>query len=142
MKDILFLPVKPKWASKIISGEKILELRKALPSKGYGKRCVIYASSPQCEIIGTCTLSLGLAFGIEDIRPLRLRHACVTRAEFDAYFAGSACWFGLDLADPTPFTNPISLHHMQQKWGLNPPQQWCFIDEQMFDEIVWHGALP
>jgi hypothetical protein len=45
MNDILFLPVKPKWADLIMSGKKTLELRKRLPSKGHGARCLIYSSS-------------------------------------------------------------------------------------------------
>lgn len=148
-KDILFLPVKPKWAGLIMSGKKTLELRKRLPSKGHGARCVIYSSSPRCEVVGTCTVSQCWEFGPGQDKPERLAQACVTRAEFDAYFNDAYWdqfesqfnmhWYALELAHPAPFTKPITLETLRAKWQLEPPQQWRYIDGKTFDEIVEAG---
>ncbi len=149
MNDILFLPVKPKWAKLIMSGEKTLELRKRLPTKGYGNRCVIYASSPQCEIVGTCMLvqSVGRRPGL--VSQTFLDRACVTRDEFDDYFddayyngfadAFDERWYGLELSGPHVFMHGISLATMRERWKLEPPQQWRYIDRKTLDEICEAG---
>ncbi len=149
MNDILFLPVKPKWADKIMSGEKTLELRKRLPSKGCGNWCIIYASSPKCEIVGACTFVANWAFRPGQETPERLARACVTMNEFDAYFDDDYYarfedypdhrWYALELAHPTAFAKPIPLATMRERWQLEPPQQWRYIDGKTFDEIVWAG---
>ena len=149
MKDVLFLPVKPKWAKLIMSGQKTLELRKRLPSKGHGARCVIYASTPRREIVGSCTVAGCWEFKPGQDRPDRLAQACVTREEFDAYFDDAywgqfECqfnmhWYGLELSSPTLFAKPIPLEAMRQRWQLEPPQQWRYIDEKTYVEIVEAG---
>lgn len=135
MNDILFLPVKPKWAKLIMSGQKTIELRKRLPSKGFGKRCVIYASSPWCEVVGTAQF-------VDCGRILRpeamLENACVTTAEFWSYF-GTSAQHCLSLADPHTFMHWISLETLRQRWDIKPPQQWRYIDEKTFREIVEAG---
>ena len=136
MNDILFLPVKPKWADLIMSGKKTLELRKRLPSKGWGNRCVIYASSPQCEIVGTCDfVDCGrIVNAVDDL----LVKACVTRDEFNAYFGGRErhC---ITLANAAPFRQDIALETMRAKWQLEPPQQWRYIARSTFFDIVGAG---
>jgi predicted transcriptional regulator len=149
MNDILFLPVKPKWADLIMSGKKTLELRKRLPSKGQGNRCIVYASSPQRAIVGTCTFVAGRSFHNSDITETNLSRACVTEAEFDAYFTDQYFgafndpfeerWYGFELSHPTTFAKPISLEAMRVNWQLEPPQQWRYIDGKTFNEIVEAG---
>lgn len=149
MNNVLFLPVKPKWAALIMSGQKTLELRKRLPSRGHGARCVIYASTPRREIIGVCHISGCWEFSPGQDTPDRLAKACVTRDEFDAYFDDAywgqfGCqfdthWYGLELSLPIQFAKPIPLETMRVKWQLEPPQQWRYIDEKTFAEIVEVG---
>ena len=148
VNDILFLPVKPKWAGVIMSGDKTLELRKRLPLKGYGKRCIIYASSPRCEVIGACTAVAGKRFR-NDVTIGNLAQACVTVREFDAYFdddfwnrfedPDDKRWYGIELADPTQFHRAIPLESLRNVWGIEPPQQWRYISGQTFDELVNAG---
>lgn len=135
-KDILFLPVKPKWADLIMSGKKTLELRKRLPSKGWGKRCVIYSTSPQCEIVGTAYfLDCGrILMSAADV----LGAAHVTHAEFDAYF-GNGDQNCITLVEPIKFAKPIALETLRCIWGIKPPQQWRYIDETTYNDIVKAG---
>ncbi len=136
MNDIIFLPVKPKWAELIMSGAKTLELRKRLPTRGWGNRCVIYSSSPRCEIVGTCTfVDCGrIVVAADEL----LSKACITRGAFNAYF-GVGEQYCITLADPTLFRRSIPLATMRAAWSLEPPQQWRYIDGKTFDEIVRAG---
>jgi predicted transcriptional regulator len=136
MGDILFLPVKPRWAKLIMSGKKTLELRKRLPTRGYGNQCVIYASSPQCEIVGTCVfVDCGRIVTLDNDL---LDRACVTRSEYDAYF-GQGEGHAIVLSSPHVFMHGISLATMRERWKLEPPQQWRYIDRKTLDEIYEAG---
>jgi predicted transcriptional regulator len=149
MSDILFLPVKPKWAKLIMSGQKTLELRKRLPQKGQGYRCIVYASSPRREVVGACTFDYARAFRVDQADEANLARACVTDAGFESYFDDAFWarfedpfderWYGLELSHPTEFAKPISLKTMRTNWQLEPPQQWRYIDGKTFDEIVEAG---
>ncbi len=139
MNDILFLPVRPKWAELIVDGPKSLELRRRKPSQVAGKRCIIYATSPRREAIGearvsACGLFQRAQFGIDDER-----NACVTRAEFDAYFGARIQWAGIWLCEARRFDKPVALETLRLVWGIEPPQQWRYIDRSTFDAIVKAG---
>lgn len=51
--SIIFLPIKPNYAFKIIKGVKKFEFRKSNFSEKI-KLAIIYASSPEKKIIGCC----------------------------------------------------------------------------------------
>lgn len=49
----LFVSVKPRFAEKILAGEKSVELRRVRPSVTPGTLVIFYASSPTREVVGT-----------------------------------------------------------------------------------------
>lgn len=139
-EDILFLPVKPKWSNLIMSGHKVLELRKRVPRNGQGKPCVIYESSPTCQILGFGILSRHHEIVLVHAPTAKqLAQACVTREELIKYASGVEHVFALEIIASRSFAKPIPLKTMRTKWRLEPPQQWRYIDRKTFDEIVEAG---
>ena len=52
-KDLLIISVKPKYAEKILRGEKTIELRKCAPKKvGKDDYILIYVTAPVKELWG------------------------------------------------------------------------------------------
>lgn len=139
MNDILFLPVKPKWAKLIMSGQKTLELRKRLPLRGFGNPCLIYSSSPRCEALGTCNLTQGFLIATHEPTLTCLSRASITAAEFRAYAGEADRLFGLELLAPKIFAKPVPLETLRLVWGIEPPQQWRYVDRETFDQIVRAG---
>lgn len=139
MNNVLFLPVKPKWADMIVDGRKSLELRKRAPVSVAGKRCLIYATSPQREVIGSGRVVAAGLFQRAQFGPDDLRRACVTKAEFDVYFGNRMQWAGIGLCETRRFVKSVPLLDLRLIWDLEPPQQWRYIDEKTFTEIVEAG---
>lgn len=53
IEDGVVLSIKPKWVSKILSGEKTVEIRKDSPAKsGLRFKTYIYSSSPVRNVVG------------------------------------------------------------------------------------------
>jgi predicted transcriptional regulator len=136
---VLFLPVKPKWADLILSGEKTLELRKRTPVCEVPIRVMIYASSPRKEVVGIAVCYGKVWQGVDGWSAHELNRACVTRAELHSYFAARKWSNALCLRDAVRFAKPIPLETLRAKWHLEPPQQWRYIDTKTFDEIVKAG---
>lgn len=138
-RDILFLPVKPKWAGKIMSGEKTLELRKRSPACEVPIRMMIYASSPKMEVVGIAECYGVIWQGVGSWKDHDLAKACVTRAELHSYFAAHKWSNALCLRNAVQFAKPIALETLRCIWDIEPPQQWRYIDSKTFDEIVEAG---
>lgn len=47
----ILLPIKPKYANKILNGEKDIEFRKSFPKESVDK-IVIYATAPVSRVVG------------------------------------------------------------------------------------------
>ena len=134
MSKVLFLPVKPKWSDLIMSGQKTMELRRRLPSEGWGKRCIIYSSSPVCSIVGTvlCSDMGRILHPSDDI----LAQACIRYPDFLAYFNGANMRGFLQIQEPRPLTRPIALAEMRNRWPwLRPPQSYRFVLESFLAEL-------
>lgn len=139
MSDILFLPVKPKWAKLIVSGEKTLELRKRSPACEVPVRVLVYASSPQTEIVGTAECYGVIWQGVTSWTDYELGRACVTRSELLAYYGTNMRSHSLCLRNATAFAKPVPLLDLRLIWDIEPPQQWRYINEKTFGEIVEAG---
>ena len=137
--SILFLPVKPKWADLIMSGKKTLELRKRLPACEVPIRVMVYASSPQMEVVGIAECFGVIWQGVVSWTDYELGKACVTRAELHSYFAAYKWSNALCLRNAVKFAKPISLGMLRDFWDIEPPQQWRYIDETTYNDIVKAG---
>jgi len=96
-KAMLFLSIHPEFVRAIIEGRKTVELRKRRPGAPIGSSVVIYATTLQCQVVATATLSK-----IEIASPRLLwkrvsRAASVTKSQFDFYFHESELGVGLHL---------------------------------------------
>ncbi|NPB01779.1 MAG: ASCH domain-containing protein [Methanopyri archaeon] len=113
----VWMSVKPKFAQLILSGVKDVEVRRWLPKTIVMEdRCIVYASSPTCAVLGEAA--------IEDIRAVRVRdegdlkllaeiaHASVD--EMKEYLGGKDVAYVISLSDPIKYPRPVPLSELKE----------------------------
>lgn len=127
--DAIFLAIKPRYALKILSGTKSVELRRSRPRDlREGSLVVLYASSPVKAVLGTAEVARVVTTTPADLWPLVSSVAGVTRDEFDTYFDGAAEATGIFVRTPEPTTDPYGLDEIRRDWpGFSPPQAFRYL---------------
>lgn len=129
-RSVLFVSIKPRFAEKILGGEKSVELRRVRPNEAIaGTLVVLYASSPICEVVGT-----GRVREIEEASPTAIweRHRGqlgLPRSEYRSYFAGVNQAIGILLEDVRPLHRRVPLAALRERLGgFEPPQSFRYLD--------------
>ncbi len=137
MPGALFLSIRPKYAERIIYGNKTVELRRIRPSISEGDLIVIYMSSPTKEI-----RAISVVGNIFCAKPDKLWHevkdmAGVTRNEFEDYFNGAKVGVAIYIKEVKELSFPIALSSLRKIWpNFRPPQSYRYVSEQQVSEIL------
>ena len=127
---MLFLSIHPEHVRSIAAGRKTVELRKRKPSIQPGVRVVIYATTPECEVVGVATIEAIHVGTPTEIWKNHGKQASVTRQAFDAYYAEADRAIGIEIEGFESFAEPVSLRELRQRWaGFQPPQQYRYLDQ-------------
>lgn len=131
-QPVLFVSIKPRFAEKILSGEKSVELRRVRPAAArVGTLVVIYASSPVCQVVGT-----GRVKAIEEASPTAIweRHKKrlgLPRSEYREYFAGVSHAVGILLEEVLALRSAVPLASLRVRLaGFEPPQSFRYLDAE------------
>lgn len=131
-QPVLFVSIKPRFAEKILSGEKSVELRRVRPAAAKaGTLVVLYASSPVCQVVGT-----GRVKAIDTASPTAIweRHRDtlgLPRSEYRAYFAGVSRAVAILLEDVCTLSSTVTLTSLRARLdGFEPPQSFRYLDAQ------------
>lgn len=128
-RDVL-LSIHPNYASKILSGDKTVELRRKFPeTSAIGATALIYSSSPVQAIVGFARIKDVLRLPIEQIWRNHGEAACIERRDFDAYFDGLDYGYALLLEDAQTLERQRSLEDLKKEFGFAPPQSFRYIDD-------------
>jgi predicted transcriptional regulator len=137
-QPVLFVSVKPRFAEKILAGEKSVELRRVRPSVAApGTLVVFYASSPTCEVVGT-----GRVEAIEVDTPTAIwnRHhdaVGLPRSEYRSYFKGARDAVGIILAEVEALPKSVPLADLRERLaGFEPPQSFRYIDAEQTAAVI------
>jgi predicted transcriptional regulator len=94
-RDVL-VSIRPVHVSKILTGQKTVELRRRFPELGArGATAFIYSSSPVRAVVGCARIEHVLKLPVSRIWKEHSDAACISRDEFDAYFF----WASLRICD-------------------------------------------
>lgn len=122
---IALLPIKPKYAAKILDGSKRFEFRK----RPFGRKVesvVIYASSPVKKVVGEFTL-LGYVKGNKELVWQECKdYAGIDRALYDGYYANSEEACALKICKVIRYEHPRDL---STTYGIKPPQSFCYLPD-------------
>lgn len=127
--QILLISVKPKYAEKILNGEKTVELRKSAPTRiKEGGYILIYVTSPVKQILGICQIGRIMKDTPSELWKKVKFNAGVTKSEFNDYFADYKNGYGLILNNVNNL-EPIDLDYLKSSIsGFNPPQTYRYIN--------------
>ena len=124
----MLLSVKPKYASKILNGNKTVELRRQFGQRAReGSTVLIYASQPVGCIVGSAALT--------NVRRLPLRQlwcdhgddASISETDFNTYFAGQTHGYALVLGSPRVYESAIRASDLREEFGIVPPQSYRYL---------------
>ncbi|MGR3440068.1 MAG: helix-turn-helix domain-containing protein [Paracoccus sp. (in: a-proteobacteria)] len=131
LRDVV-LSIRPKFSSKIMSGEKTVELRRRFPvSAPKGTIAYIYSTSPERAMVGMAEISSVKKLPIEEIWRRYANVAFIERPEFDRYFEGLDEGFALEFANARQFETPIDLHDLRERFGFEPPQSFLYAKRDL-----------
>jgi predicted transcriptional regulator len=140
-KRSMLLSVRPEYASRILSGEKTVELRRRFPmSEAIGATAFIYSSSPVRAVLCKATIS--------DVKNLALttlwrRHgatACISRKDFHDYFSGLDRGYAVLLKDVVALDSAVTAAELERLIDFVPPQSFRYLDEQ-FNSLLSDGGI-
>jgi predicted transcriptional regulator len=126
---VLFISLKPRFAEMILCGDKTVELRRVAPTIALGALVILYASSPQMQVVGK-----GRVAALETASPTAVwerhgRECGLSRSEYRAYFAGVGQAVAIVLEDVRRLSEAVPLAKLRERWaGFRPPQSWRYID--------------
>ena len=129
--DMLFLSLRPEYAELLLTGEKTVELRRIRPRAPIGTEVLLYASSPQRELVGMCTVgAIGQADPTE-IWKLHGSNTGIGRSAFRSYFRGASRAVAISVRNPTRLDRPIPLAQLRAEWvNFQPPQSFRYVSRQ------------
>jgi predicted transcriptional regulator len=125
-RDVV-LSVRPQYSDKIFDGKKTVELRRRFPvSAPRGTIAYIYSTSPVRAMVGSTEIENVVKLPVQEIWKQFGKMAQITKADFDSYFAGVKEGFALKISNARPFSRPINLAELRDRFGFEPPQSFLY----------------
>ena len=142
LNNEILISIKPKYAHQILSGAKLIEIRKRFSDRWTGSRAVLYASSPEKALIGEATVRSVTSGRPADIWARFGPIIGCSPDEFGEYVGSATKVSAIELDAAIPYKQPIGLaqlSHLIQE-DLRPPQSFCDlrIDDE---ESPWAKAV-
>ena len=133
--NLVLISVKPKYAEKILIGEKTVELRKSSPLRAKkGTNLLIYVTSPVKELRGICKIE-----NIYKSTPIDLWNKMgnstgVSYEEFFEYYKDTENAYGIELGNIIDLQDKsIKLDALKSMiQGFAPPQTYKYFDKLQF----------
>jgi predicted transcriptional regulator/plasmid maintenance system antidote protein VapI len=125
-RDVV-LSVRPLYSDKIFEGKKTVELRRRFPvAAPRGTVAYIYSTSPVRAMVGSTEIENVVKLPVDEIWKKFSRTAQITKPDFDDYFVGLKEGFALKIANARPFSRPINLTELRDRFGFEPPQSFLY----------------
>jgi predicted transcriptional regulator/DNA-binding XRE family transcriptional regulator len=125
LRDVV-LSIKPQYTSKILEGEKTVELRRRFPAAPKGTIAYIYCTSPVRAIIGRAEITEIIKLPVDEIWREYHASASVDKSDFDSYFSGINEGFALKFANAEAFSRRLELPELRERFGFEPPQSFLY----------------
>lgn len=127
MSDVL-ISIRPRFANLILDERKLVEIRRRASGIRAGDRLVIYSTTPEMRVVGTCRV---LEVVFEEPRAL-CRHfggaACLGRQEFLRYLDGAAHGAAIRIGSIERLGAPVPLASLRARIeGFTVPQSYRFL---------------
>lgn len=124
LNTAIVLPIKPKYAKRILSGEKKFEFRKRLCSRDI--TCIyLYATAPVQRVLGYATVTRKISGSIEGIWNITRHFAGIEYSDYLAYFKNCEIASAYEMGETFQFEKPLDL----KDFGIDHvPQGFVYVD--------------
>ena len=139
MLNAIFLPIKPDYSERIMTGEKVFEYRKKLPKQDVDY-VVVYASSPHKKVVGYATIRRFHTLVSDELWRLTKEHSGISREFFDSYFIGMESASAIELVDVMRFVNPFDPDKVLGERKV--PQSFCYLTRGEMNKLKRRKACP
>jgi predicted transcriptional regulator/DNA-binding XRE family transcriptional regulator len=125
-RDVV-LSVRPLYSDKIFEGRKTVELRRRFPvAAPRGTIAYIYSTSPVRAMVGSAEIANVIKLPVSEIWKKFGKMAQITKSDFDDYFTGLKEGFALKISNARPFSRPLKLTELRDRFGFEPPQSFLY----------------
>lgn len=139
MESQLVMSVQPKFATQIMLGTKIVEVRRKFSKRWEGVRLNIYSSAPDKSLIGEVKIAKVIEGSPEKIWEHFASMIGSSKEEFDAYTQGLKTAFAIVLTDIKPYAKPVPLDKISAlvEKDLVVPQSYSIVGRDKY----WRTAI-
>ncbi len=120
----VLLSIKPKYAEKILNGEKLYEFRRVIFKSSAVTKVVIYASSPISKVIGEFEIDHVLSMEVEALWNKTMEHSGIDKEFYDTYFDGKDIGHAIKVKHAQRYPVCRELHEYDIKY---PPQSFAYL---------------
>ncbi len=125
-RDVI-LSVKPAYSEKILEGVKTVELRRRFPlSASLGAIAYIYSTAPVQALVGAAEITDVERLPVDALWRRHGKSASIRKLDFDAYFGGLDEGYALKLTKARPFSRPLDLVELKERFGFKAPQSFLY----------------
>lgn len=135
---IAFLPIKPIYAERLVSGEKFFEYRRR-PISPDVTHIIVYASSPLKKIIGIVEVRQVHSGAPSTTWVKTLHGAGITEQEFHSYFAGRTIAYAIEIKPKATIRLQHNLRPTDIEAGFKVPQSFMYVDESFLNSVISQG---
>lgn len=128
------MSIKPKYVSKIISGEKKFEFRKKIFKKDIEK-IYIYSSSPQKQIIGYFEIKHIIKDCPTKLWEKTKDKAGITQEDFERYYKDKDCGYAIEIKKFQELTEYLSPYDYYS--NFKAPQSFSYFNQCILDKIEY-----
>lgn len=132
----LFISVKPEFATKLLSKEKSIELRKVKPNVKEGDYVVIYASSPVKCVVGFGKIKKIIIATPDDMWINNHLYLGIDKQRYDEYYSEREYAIGIeiDMIKSVPYI-PLNQIKMIDP-NFHPPQIYRYVTNDQICRII------
>ncbi len=138
--NALLLSIQSKYAEKIFSGKKRVELRRVRPRLERGDVVFVYVPSPQKALVGAFEVKRVIEGIPQHFWTDVKQDAGMTLEEFQKYYAGRSLGFAIFLSKTWTFSRPVNLDSLKRMWPeFQAPQGYRYLTPAEAD-VIWNRA--
>ena len=120
----VLLSIKPEYAEKILSGEKLYEFRRAIFKNKDVKKVVIYASSPVQKVVGEFEIECILTLELGDLWAKTKKYSGINKEFYYEYFNGKDVGHAIKIKKTRRFKRLLDLREFDIS---KPPQSFQYL---------------
>lgn len=142
MSNNLLISVRPKFAARIMSNEKTIELRRMRPKVSPGDNLLFYISSPDKSLRAISKIKKVTSAPLDILWEEVKNNASVSHEEFRDYFKGTDLGHAIYFSTIQKFQNPIELVTIKELIpGFTAPQGFRYFSSQELATVLVTGGL-